>query len=394
MAILHHHNRTERFSRFLRTCTFEFLLSLICLSCYAQTTSIDQLISYPENTVLVAAHRGDWQDFPENSISGIKSCIEKGIDIIEIDVQKTKDNKFVLMHDGSINRTTNGTGRVGQFVRDDLKKYRLKEPDGKYGNEKIPSLEEVLLLAKGKIVLNLDRSANHFDELLLIIDSIGARQNVILKGISRDTGFNQKIAENPDGPLFMPILLYMPQSKLTTFLINSEAVIVELILANDTSYLSSQKGLHLFKKEKCRIWYNALSKKLALGFSEKLDAIETWNHLIAKGAFIIQTDYPFQLMQYLINKGLHTRPNGWQDLVLTNLPKKEEVKLVKTPVGVVDRKIGKQPNVDKGYHIIKEGDTLSHIAIKQKMSVAGICALNLNLTPTTILKIGRRIRVR
>ena len=66
--------------------------------------------------IFVVAHRGDWRHAPENSIAAIKSAISIGADMVEIDIQKTKDGDFVLMHDNSIDRTTNGKGYVSNYT--------------------------------------------------------------------------------------------------------------------------------------------------------------------------------------------------------------------------------------------------------------------------------------
>ncbi len=58
--------------------------------------------------VMVISHRGDWRNYPENSIPAIESVIRMGVDIVEIDVKRTKDGVLVLSHDQTINRMFNG----------------------------------------------------------------------------------------------------------------------------------------------------------------------------------------------------------------------------------------------------------------------------------------------
>ena len=64
-----------------------------------------------KNYVLAVAHRGAWSQAPENSLLAVQRCIDLGIDIAEIDVRLTKDGHLVLMHDLTVNRTTNGKKR-------------------------------------------------------------------------------------------------------------------------------------------------------------------------------------------------------------------------------------------------------------------------------------------
>ena len=111
----------------------------------ASTTTIErttaQLRNSPREKVWVIAHRGDWRNAPENSIQAIKNCISMGVDMVEIDVQLTKDGKAVLMHDSTIDRTTIGKGRVGDWTLDSLKNLFLKDGLGIATSHRIPTLE-------------------------------------------------------------------------------------------------------------------------------------------------------------------------------------------------------------------------------------------------------------
>ena len=299
------------------------LLVLSALQGLAQTRNIQEFYERKNRKeVLVAAHRGDWKNHPENSLSGIQSCIEKQIDIIELDVQKTLDGKYILMHDNTITRTTTGNGKVSALTLAKIKTYYLRDKDGKPTAERVPSLEEALILAKGKIMINLDKSSERFDDLLVIIDSLGVRDQIILKGFHKSEYFFNYLISNPEGPLFMPIFQYTPYAKLDTFLLDAHPAMVEVILPNDTSYLVHSPGLTLFQKYGTGLWYNAMFKGIAAGKAEGEDARASWQWFVNHGALVIQTDYPFDLMQYLIETKKHIRPSNW-----TNIPIKVPLKI-------------------------------------------------------------------
>ncbi|PKM63320.1 MAG: hypothetical protein CVU97_00670 [Firmicutes bacterium HGW-Firmicutes-21] len=103
-------------------------------------------------TPIIIGHRGNPSQAPENSISGYLKAIENGADVVETDIKLTKDGKVVIMHDGTIDRTTTGTGDVTAMTLDQLKQFNLWGPNdmfkNQYPNEKIPTLEEMFIAVK------------------------------------------------------------------------------------------------------------------------------------------------------------------------------------------------------------------------------------------------------
>ena len=88
--------------------------------------------------MLRIGHRGAKAYAPENTLTSFKKAIEIGVDAIELDVRKTKDNKLVVIHDADIKRTTNGKGLVAELSLKEIKGFSAE------GGEKIPTLEEAL----------------------------------------------------------------------------------------------------------------------------------------------------------------------------------------------------------------------------------------------------------
>lgn len=105
----------------------------------------------------IIAHRGFSGRYPENTLSAIRGAVDAGADLIEIDVQLTKDNRLVVMHDDSVDRTTNGKGKVKELTFDELRKLDAGVKfDAQFAGERIPTLEEALQTVKGKAVLNIE----------------------------------------------------------------------------------------------------------------------------------------------------------------------------------------------------------------------------------------------
>lgn len=97
------------------------------------------------------AHRGASGYYPENTMIAFEKAIELGCDGVETDVQMTSDGELVLIHDEMVNRTTNGNGFVKDYNLKDLRKLNAgKWFNSKYKHTKIPTVEELILLALDK----------------------------------------------------------------------------------------------------------------------------------------------------------------------------------------------------------------------------------------------------
>lgn len=139
----------------------------------ATAESPAQKLRDPER-VLVLAHRGCVGTAPEVSVASIHACAGKGIDGIELDIRKSKDGVLVTIHDATLDRTTNGTGRVVDHTAQELRKLRLRRGNGGRNvvvtDEPLPTLEEMLLAARQHgFIVHLDiKDATHAEVAALI----------------------------------------------------------------------------------------------------------------------------------------------------------------------------------------------------------------------------------
>ena len=139
-----------------------FLLSVLLVSLSAEAESrIDKLLRnlHDKNSqyVFVIAHRGDWRNAPENSIQCIENAIAMGADMVELDIQQTKDNNFICMHDATLDRTSTGKGAIKNYTTTELKQFVLKSGNGIKTRRSIPTLEEALMTCKDRILVNIDK---------------------------------------------------------------------------------------------------------------------------------------------------------------------------------------------------------------------------------------------
>ena len=125
-----------------------------------EQAAVSAYSQYPENTIvqrpIVAAHRGIPSLAPENTMAGYQLAYEQGADLIETDVQRTKDGHLIIMHDYTVDRTTNGTGAVSDLT---LEQIRALDAGIKFSpeftGEKVPTFKEYLQAFKGKDVVLL-----------------------------------------------------------------------------------------------------------------------------------------------------------------------------------------------------------------------------------------------
>jgi glycerophosphoryl diester phosphodiesterase len=93
------------------------------------------------------AHRGGAAQWPENSLSAFRNALALGARILELDVHLTADGAVAVIHDPTLERTSSGTGPVAASTTADLKRARLRGPDGVLTDDRVPTLDEVLALA-------------------------------------------------------------------------------------------------------------------------------------------------------------------------------------------------------------------------------------------------------
>jgi glycerophosphoryl diester phosphodiesterase len=149
---------------------FIFTGLLFCIGCNQQN----------ETKLVITGHRGASGMAPENTLAAFRKAIELGADYSELDVQLTKDDQVVLLHDETLDRTTTGTGGVREYTLAELKKLDAGSYfSPEFAGEQMPTLGEVIRFVKGKMKLDI--------EIKISGDEPGIVQKVI--DIVRSEGF-------------------------------------------------------------------------------------------------------------------------------------------------------------------------------------------------------------
>lgn len=269
------------------------------------------LLDRNNRSVMVVSHRGDWRNAPENSLQAIQNCIDMGVDMVEIDLKKSKDGHLIVMHDQTIDRTTTGKGKPEDYTLEELRRFRLKNGAGHKTAHLIPTLEEVMLLCKDKILVNIDKGYDYFKEAYSILEKTGTINQCVIKA---GLPYEQVKAENGEvlnKVIFMPVIKLQKEdaeSIIDSYQKHLNPIAYELVFDND-----SKETLRLIKKVRdsgAKLFINTLWPKLCGGHDddravEQNQPDESWGWVLNQGTTLIQTDRPALLLEYLREKKLH-----------------------------------------------------------------------------------------
>ena len=157
--------------------------------------------------VVVVSHRGDWRNYPENSIPAIESVIRMGVDMMELDLKMTKDSVLVLCHDGTLDRTTTGHGLVSDYTYEELLQFDLKRGHGiAIPGLKIPTLRQALEVCKDRITVNVDQGYQYYDQVLEIAEELGVTDQLLIKSGNLWDDVQTKLAEHSHNLMYMPVV--------------------------------------------------------------------------------------------------------------------------------------------------------------------------------------------
>lgn len=295
------------------------VMTLALISCSRQPSETvsraemlrNMILSGDTTQVLVVAHRGDWRFAPENSIAAIEHSIEMGVDVVEIDLQLTKDSVLIVMHDAKLNRTTTGKGDIKDWTLDSIKTLNLKSGCNIKTKHKVPTLEEALLAAKGKVLINLDKADRYFDLVVPVLEKTGTAEQVIMKGSKPAGEVLSLYGQYLDKIIYMPVVnLYKDEARelMEGYMAELRPCAYELVYKTQDQVAYPLELRHELSG-KALIWYNTLWDTLCGGHDDDValeDPDAAYGYLIdTLGARIIQTDRAEYLLNYLRSRKLH-----------------------------------------------------------------------------------------
>ncbi len=257
----------------------------------ARTLRIDRNGSefYRWPGVIAVGHRGTVHLAPENTLAAFRKAIELGLDLIEIDVRETRDGHLVIMHDATVDRTTDGKGRVSDLTLEEIKRLDAGSWfSPKFAGERVPTLDEALSVMEGRALPDIDFKAGTPEKLVEALSRHGLLGKVTLycgdwdllrRTLARSRQFLIRPTV-PHGAVGLPILVHEFDPPIVN--INwrefSERLIVDVHLAGRKAFLNTM---------------GPNDNEFGI-----LQAIEA-------GADYIQSDRPDLLLPMLRARGLH-----------------------------------------------------------------------------------------
>lgn len=136
-----------------------------------------------QSSVMVISHRGEHLHHPENTLPAYRAAFDAGADFIETDVRTTSDGRLVIMHDGTVDRSTDGHGEVASMTFAEIRKLDAGVRfDRSFRNTPVPTLEEVLEFGRGKLGVYIDAKRVSALDLVAAVRRSGLEDHVLVYG--------------------------------------------------------------------------------------------------------------------------------------------------------------------------------------------------------------------
>jgi glycerophosphoryl diester phosphodiesterase len=235
--------------------------------------------------IVVVAHRGAHKTVPENTLASLEKAIELGVDYVELDVRRTKDGVLVLLHDASVNRMTNGKGKVEDLTFDEIHKLNIRARTATAG-QKIPTFDEFLEHAKGRIKLYVDHKKAPPAEVLALIEKHGMLKDVVVYG---------SVATLREYKRLAPTVWIMPGHPRSIEAIEALAKDLKPETLDGAIKEWTAPEIEAAHRAGCQVWVDNMAVDNPAGIKQTVEM----------GVDAIQTDNPELVLKLLREMGLH-----------------------------------------------------------------------------------------
>ncbi|SEJ10612.1 glycerophosphoryl diester phosphodiesterase [Dyadobacter koreensis] len=253
--------------------------------CFISSFSIGQNLPESKHKLIVIAHRGNHVNVPENTLASIKEAIKYGVDYVEVDLRTTRDGHLIICHDGTVDRATNGKGKIIDHTLPEIKKLKIFNNNKK--TYRIPEFRDVLKLCKNKINIYLDFKDADVAQTWKQIQDAGMEKQIVVY-INKKEQYPQWKSIAPQMPLMTSIPDEIKNTdQLSSFLNDIKISVIDNVVNPDME--------KIIKEKKISTWLDVQSPT---------EGPASWDEAINKGVQGLQTDHPEALIEYLRKKDL------------------------------------------------------------------------------------------
>jgi len=238
---------------------------------------------------LIVAHRGLLHHAPENTLANFRACLELRLGF-EFDVEKTKDGHLVCIHDGTVDRTTNGTGNVADLTLEEIRRLDAGSWfDSRFAGEKVPTIEEVLKLVaeyqQHDVLIAVDLKAEGVEQEVVRL----AEKHKVLDKLL----FIGRTISEPD---VRDQIRSVSKTTHTAAVANNTEEFPKALAATNADWVYFR---YLPPKEQLDSVHDAGKQAFIAGVTVSGNVPENWQHAVSVGIDGILTDYPFELAAML-----------------------------------------------------------------------------------------------
>jgi glycerophosphoryl diester phosphodiesterase len=266
-----------------RVCVWRFWFCAVLVLSRLSAADLPAL----KHSTVVIAHRGEHLRHHENTLEAIDGAVEAGADFVELDVRRSSDGRYLLMHDASVDRMTDGKGRVVEQSWEQLSKLVVR--DTRLTNippSRIPLFEEALARCRGRIHIYLDFKAGDRAKVAAMIREAGMERGVLVYDSASGIEEWRRLAPE------LPLITSPPKAALTNSAALKEFVLQYLpeVLdeAPDSAFITAA---------------GALCVKTWPDIQRADETPEYWRGIWDKGLRGFQTDHPAELVRWLKETG-------------------------------------------------------------------------------------------
>ncbi|MEE3624493.1 glycerophosphodiester phosphodiesterase family protein [Nitrospirillum sp. BR 11752] len=265
----------------------------------------ERMIHPPKGDVIVIAHRACHDEAPENSVAAVRRCIALGADGVELDVRHTNDGVAVILHDHTVDRTTDGHGAIADLTYAEVSRLRLRAgaggPAAPLTAEHVPTLDDYMTAAKDRLWLVMDVKDGTIPQTFAAMERQGMAGQGIFFYECASGALRASVTPFWSKAIIFPII-FQEDGSLTDALAHCPSPTGHMahVKWQTSGYL--EQAAPVLKDGSVRLWvatmFSSDTDQLDDG-KAVMDPASVWGKQIDAGANMIMTNAPRELIQYL-----------------------------------------------------------------------------------------------